>query len=140
MKVKGRIQGDKPMDKIYLPPYANEDEFEYFVEDLDFYFDRYLGKEVFVRGTNLNWRGQDGEKYFLLEDTKQIFRELVHLDTDFTFSISKARGRNTYKATSTNHDCHSHFILSFRKPEEKYGITRHELAYWDQFEEYRGTS
>ena len=104
-----------------LEPYADEFEFEDFTYDIDSYFKQYIGKEVFVRGRNLDWQGRGGEKTFILEETKQVFRELVHEDTDYTFKISRTRGRNTYKARSASHDCPtgSHFILSFREPKEK---------------------
>ena len=111
------VLGVQVMDKFYgatLEPYADEYEYEDFIYDLK-YFDKYIGKKVFVRGYNLNWRGINGEKTFLLENIKQIFRELVHTDTDYSFDIKKTRGKNTYKATSDNHDCNSRFILSFRE-------------------------
>ena len=54
-------------------------------------------------------------KTTVFNNIKQIYRELVNTNTDFSFDISKTRGRNTYKATSSNHDCNSRFTLSFRK-------------------------
>ena len=105
------------MDNFYgaiLEPYADEYEFENFIYDLG-YFEKYLGKEVYVKGYNLDWRGSNGEKVFLFDNIKQIYEELVNTNTDFSFDIRKTRGRNTYKATSSNHDCSSRFILSFRE-------------------------
>tara|TARA_R110000765_G_scaffold20524_1_gene53167 strand:+ start:146 stop:481 length:336 start_codon:yes stop_codon:yes gene_type:complete len=111
------------MSKFYgatLEPYAGEDEYEDFIYDLE-YFNKYIGKEVCVKGYNLNWRGVNGEKVFLFNNIKQIYRELVNTNTDFSFDISKTRGRNTYKATSSNHDCNSRFSLSFRKESDNEG-------------------
>ena len=51
---------------------ANRENFLY---DLG-YFEKYLGKEVFVVGKNLNWRGSCGEMTFILQDIKQIFEKL----------------------------------------------------------------
>tara|TARA_R100000808_G_scaffold1229_2_gene5794 strand:- start:5338 stop:5676 length:339 start_codon:yes stop_codon:yes gene_type:complete len=103
-----------------LEPYADEWDYDDFVCDIDSYFNQYLGKEVFVRGVNLNWRGQNGVKTFVLEETEQVFKELVHENTDYSFDISRTRGRNTYKARSSNHDCPtgSYFVLSFREVSE----------------------
>ena len=105
-------------DLAYLEPYPDYWDFDDFVQNIEAYFERYLGKEVFVKGSNLNWKGSSGEKIFILENTEQVFRELVHENTDFTFSISRTRGRNTYKARSSSHDCPtgSYYILSFREP------------------------
>ena len=109
-----------------LEPYADEDEFYDFIYDIDSYFNQYIGKEVFVRGRNLDWQGRSGEKTFLLKETEQVFRELVHENTDYTFKISRTRGRNTYKARSSSHDCPtgSYYILSFREPKEKTNDTK----------------
>ena len=35
-----------------LEPYADEDEFDDFIYDIDSYCNQYIGKEVFVRGRN----------------------------------------------------------------------------------------
>ena len=63
------------MDKFYgatLEPYADEYEYEDFIYDLE-YFNKYIGKEVYVKGYNLNWRGVNGEKVFLFNNIKQIY-------------------------------------------------------------------
>ena len=101
-----------------LEPYASDEEYEDFIYDLG-YFERYLGKEVFVVGTNLDWRGGEGEKTFLLEDVRQIYRELVVTNADFSFGIRRGMGKDNYIARSSNHDCNSSFALSFRKQKEE---------------------
>ena len=100
-----------------LEPYADDVDYEDFVYDLG-YFEKYLGKEVFVLGTNLDWRGGEGEKTFLLEDVRQIYRELVVTNADFSFAIRRTEGKSNYIARSSNHDCNSNFVLSFREPKE----------------------
>tara|TARA_A100001015_G_scaffold124018_1_gene137468 strand:+ start:1923 stop:2255 length:333 start_codon:yes stop_codon:yes gene_type:complete len=100
-----------------LEPYADDEEYEDFIYDLG-YFEKYLGKEVFVKGENLNWRGSCGEITFILEDIKQIFEKLVHQDTDFSFLIRGTEGKSNYIARSSNHDCNSSFVLSFSNPKE----------------------
>ena len=108
------------MSKFYgaiLEPYADDEDYENFLYDLG-YFEMYLGKEVFVQGKNLNWRGSCGEMTFILEDIKQVFEKLVHQDTEFSFEIFKSKEPNTYRAESSNHDCNSKFILTFSEPKE----------------------
>jgi hypothetical protein len=108
------------MSKFYgaiLEPYADDEDYENFLYDLG-YFEKYLGKEVFVQGNNLDWRGSCGEMTFILEDIKQVFEKLVHQDTDFSFEILKSKEPNTYRARSSNHDCNSKFILTFSEPKE----------------------
>ena len=100
-----------------LEPYASDEDYEDFIYDLG-YFEKYLGKEVFVLGTNLDWRGGEGEKTFLLEDVRQIYRKLVVTNMDFSFAIRRTRGKSNYIARSSNHDCNSSFALSFREPKE----------------------
>ena len=66
------------MSKFYgaiLEPYGDDLDYEDFLYDLG-YFEKYLGKEVFVQGKNLDWRGSCGEMTFILEDIKQIFEKL----------------------------------------------------------------
>ena len=67
-------------------------------------------------GDGDSWNGTYIIENFL-EDTEQVFRELVHENTDYSFDISRTRGRNTYKARSSSHDCPtgSYFVLSFRE-------------------------
>tara|TARA_R100000329_G_scaffold129033_1_gene107921 strand:+ start:968 stop:1300 length:333 start_codon:yes stop_codon:yes gene_type:complete len=101
-----------------LEPYADDEEYEDFIYDLG-YFEKYLGKEVFVKGENLNWLGSCGDMTFILQDIKQIFKKLVHQDTDFSFSIRGTEGKSNYIARSSNHDCNSSFVLSFSEPKEE---------------------
>ena len=100
-----------------LNPYFNEYDYEFFKDDLN-YFSKYIDKKVYVKGYNLTWNNKNGTKSFILSNVKQILTELVNTNTDFSFEISKTRGRNTYKANSSNHDCTSNYLISFRNTDE----------------------
>ena len=80
------------------------------------YFDKYLGKKACIKGRNLDWLGSEGAAEFILEDSEDICRNLVPENTDFSFQIKRARGRNTYQAVCSHHDCPtgSYFNISFR--------------------------
>jgi hypothetical protein len=92
-----------------------EDHWEQFLGELE-YFEKYLGYTAVIKGRNLDWRGSNGTKEFILEDTEDICRNLVPRDADFHFDIKKARGKNTYQARCFSHDCPtgSYFNISFR--------------------------
>ena len=100
-----------------LNPYFNEYDYEFFKDALN-YFSKYIDKKVYVKGYNLTWDKKNGTKSFIFSNIEQILTELVNTDTDFSFEISKTRGRNTYKARSSNHDCTSNYLISFRNTDE----------------------
>ena len=100
-----------------LNPYFNEYDYEFFKDDLN-YFSKYIDKKVYVKGYNLTWDKKNGTKSFIFSNIEQILTELVNTDTDFSFEISKTRGRNTYKARSSNHDCTSNYLISFRNTDK----------------------
>ena len=111
------------MEIIYNTYFEDQDEsdwaWEDFVYDLK-YFDKYLGKKAYIKGRNLDWRGSEGTKEFILKDSKDMIWELVPENTDFSFKIKRARGRNTYQARCSHHDCPagSYFNISFRGNDE----------------------
>ena len=103
------------MEIIYNTYDESDWAWEDFVYDLT-YFDKYLGKKAYIKGRNLDWRGAEGTAEFILDDSKDMCWKLVPQNTDFTFKIKKARGRNTYQAVCYHHDCPagSYFNISFR--------------------------
>ena len=111
------------MEIIYNTYFEDQDiadlMWEDFVYDLT-YFDKYLGKKAYIKGRNLDWRGSEGTAQFILEDSKDMLWKLVPENTDFTFKIKRVRGRNTYQAICSHHDCPtgSHFNISFRGNDE----------------------
>jgi len=79
-----------------LKPYFDEYDYDLFKDNLN-YFTKYLNNKVSVEGYNLNWNNENGLFTFILTDVKQILTELINTETDFTFSISKAKVSNNYE-------------------------------------------
>jgi len=93
--------------------------FDDFLLDLT-YFDKYLGKKAYIKGRNLDWRGSNGTAEFILNNSEDMYRKLVPQHTPFNLEIKRARGRNTYQARCSHHDCPtgSYFNISFRGNDE----------------------
>ena len=101
-----------------LPAYADENEYENFLSDIDYFFSNYLGRKVFVEGKNLTWRNLSGEANFVLNDPQDIWKKLVP-DADFSFVIEETNGKeDSFKATCGSHDCRSTFEILINKGED----------------------
>ena len=87
-----------------LEPYADEYQFEDFEMEIDYHFDSYLGKKVFVEGKDMGWRNLSGEKTFTLKKTDQIWRELTPRSADFSFKIEDTNDDHVFKAVCSHHD------------------------------------
>ena len=107
-----------------LPAYADENENENFLSDIDSYFNQYLGREVFVKGKNLTWQNLSGETSFVLNDPQDIWQKLVPKYADFSFIIEETNGKEeSFKATCGSHDCQSTFEILINKGEDKMSET-----------------
>jgi len=94
-----------------LPAYADKNEYEDFLSDIDYYFSNYLGGKVFVAGKNLTWENLSGETSFVLNDPQDIWKKLVP-NADFSFIIEETNGKEeSFKATCGSHDGRSTFEI-----------------------------
>jgi len=66
-------------------------------------FKKYIGKTIYVKGSNIGWRNLEGEKTFQLKDGEDIFTEIAPRNCDLSFYISKIKEKE-YKITIYHHD------------------------------------
>ena len=76
---------------------------ENFKGNLDFYFNKYLGYQVMVKGKNMTWRNLSGSKSFNLDNVIDIFKKVVPETSQLNFYLYQT-GKNTYKADVGHHD------------------------------------
>ena len=78
-------------------------EWENFKGNLDYYFNKYIGQEVFIKGKNMTWRNLSGLKNFNLNDVIDIFKEVIPQTSNLNFYLYQT-GKNTFKADVSHHD------------------------------------
>ena len=82
--------------------YMGENCWQYFRDDLDAEFDKYIGKEVHVEGGNMGWRNRSGEKTFTINETTDMFREIAP-ECDLTYKMEKVK-EGEYEVRISHHD------------------------------------
>jgi|TARA_R110002050_G_scaffold210082_1_gene346054 hypothetical protein len=76
---------------------------ENFKDDLDYYFNKYLGCKVIVKGKNMTWRNLSGLKNFNLDNVMDIFEKVIPQTSQLDFYLYQT-GKNNFKATVGHHD------------------------------------
>ncbi len=77
--------------------------YETFVDEIDFEFKKFINKNVYVNATNIGWRHLKGNKEFVLNNTNQIFEEVIPKTNHLSFYLWKV-GKNKYQAKCSHHD------------------------------------
>jgi hypothetical protein len=77
--------------------------YETFIDEINWEFKKFLNKNVYVNAKNIGWRSLEGTKEFILNDTDQIFKEVIPKTSDLTFYLWKI-GKNKYQAKCSHHD------------------------------------
>ena len=77
--------------------------YETFIDELNYEFKKHINKNVYVNAKNIGWRSLEGSKEFTLNDTDQIFKEVIPNTSDLTFCLWKI-GKNKYQAKCSHHD------------------------------------
>ena len=94
---------DKEIEEhFWQDDYMGDACFEDFTYDIDEEFRKYIGKEVYVEGRNMGWRNRSGEKTFTLNETMDIFREIVP-ECDLIYSMEKVKDKE-YEVRIAHHD------------------------------------
>lgn len=89
-------------DHFHDDYYLSDLHFEDFQEMLKCEFDKHIGKEVFVEGSNMGWRNRSGHKTFTINKPIDIFREIAP-ECELTFKIEKVK-ENEYEIRLSHHD------------------------------------
>ena len=84
-------------------PLEVEIYYETFIDEINAEFKKFLNKNVYVNAKNIGWRALEGIKEFTLNDTNQIFEEVIPNTSDLTFYLWKI-GKNKYHAKCSHHD------------------------------------
>ena len=77
--------------------------YETFIDEINYEFKKFLNKNVYVNATNIGWQHLQGTKEFTLNDTYQIFKEVIPNTSDLSFYLWKI-GKNKYYAKCSHHD------------------------------------
>ena len=94
---------DKEIEEhFYNDHYIGEQCYEDFTYDIDGEFRKYIGKEVYVEGSNMGWRNQSGHKSFTLNETIDMFKQIVP-ECDLTYSMEKVKDKE-YEVRIAHHD------------------------------------
>ena len=89
-------------EHFYDDVWIGEQCYEDFTYDIDEEFRKYIGKEVYVEGRNMGWRNLDGEKSFTLNETMDMFKQIVP-ECDLTYSMEKVKDKE-YEVRIATHD------------------------------------
>ena len=87
---------------FYNDYYMGEYHFQDLKDDLEEEFTKHIGKEVYVEGRKMGWRNLDGEKSFTLNETIDMFKEIVP-ECDLTYSMEKVNNKE-YEVRISHHD------------------------------------
>ena len=110
-----------------LSPYADEEETYAFEYDIKEEFTQHLNKVVNVKGKDLTWARLTGSKKFYLIEPLDIVKQLVPLNTDFTYRMEKV-GKMKYKVASSNHDSTEYYDIEITNGLSDEEIVRMELS------------
>lgn len=110
-----------------LSPYADEEETYDFEYDIIEEFTQHLNKVVNVKGKDLTWARLTGSKKFYLIEPLDIVKQLVPLNTDFTYRMEKVE-KMKYKVASSNHDSTEYYDIEITNGLSDEEIVRMELS------------
>ena len=110
-----------------LSPYADEEETYAFEYDITEEFTQHLNKVVNVKGKDLTWARLTGSKKFYLIEPLDIVKQLVPINTDFTYRMEKV-GKMKYKVASSNHDGTEYYDIEITDGLSDEEIVRMELS------------
>ena len=110
-----------------LSPYADEEETYAFEYDITEEFTQHLNKVVNVKGKDLTWARLTGSKKFYLMQPMDIVKQLVPINTDFTYRMEKV-GKMKYKVASSNHDSTEYYDIEITNGLSDEEIVRMELS------------
>jgi len=99
---------NKQIIASYDPQYFKDEidaemGYETFIDEINWEFKKFLNKNVYVNATNIGWQHLQGTKEFTLNDTSQIFKEVIPNTSDLSFYLWKI-GKNKYHAKCSHHD------------------------------------
>ena len=77
--------------------------YENFTGNLQYYFNKYLGHKVMVKGKNMTWKKLNGIKEFYLEDCIDIFEKVIPNTSQLDFYLWQT-GKNKFQAVCGHHD------------------------------------
>ena len=110
-----------------LSPYADEEETYDFEYDITEEFTQHINKVVNVKGKDLTWARLTGSKKFYLIEPLDIVKQLVPINTDFTYRMEKV-GEMKYKVASSNHDSTEYYDIEITNGLSDEEIVRMELS------------
>ena len=95
---------DKEISDYFFSADSEEHHYHWedFLEDLEEEFSQYIGKEVYVEGSNMGWRNRSGEKTFKIQSTKDIFWEIAP-QCELTYEMEKVTDKE-YEVRISHHD------------------------------------
>jgi hypothetical protein len=74
-----------------------------FINEINSEFKKFINKNVYVNAKNIGWQSLEGTKEFTLNDTNQIFEEVIPNTNTLTFYLWKI-GKNKYHGKCLHHD------------------------------------
>ena len=95
---------DKEISNYFFSADSEEHHYHWedFLEDLEEEFSQYIGKKVYVEGSNMGWRNRSGEKTFKIKSTEDIFRQIAP-ECDLTYEMEKVNDKE-YEVRIAHHD------------------------------------
>ena len=96
------ITDEEIKDYFWQDEYIGERHWEDFQYMLEEEFTQHIGKDVYVEGRNMGWRNLSGEKTFTINETIDMFREIVP-ECDLTYKMEKVK-EGEYEVRIAHHD------------------------------------
>ena len=76
---------------------------ENFKGNLNYYFDKFIGCEVKVKGENMTWKRLSGVKKFYLDNVMDIFENVIPNTSQLNFYLWQI-SKNSFQAKCSHHD------------------------------------
>ena len=76
---------------------------ENFKGNLNYYFDKFIGCEVKVKGENMTWKKLSGVKKFYLDNVMDIFEKVIPSTSQLNFYLWQT-SENNFQAKCSHHD------------------------------------
>tara|TARA_R110002167_G_scaffold102276_1_gene265505 strand:- start:625 stop:1077 length:453 start_codon:yes stop_codon:yes gene_type:complete len=89
-------------DHFYNDHYIGEEHYQDFLYELEEEFTDYIGKDVYVEGTNIGWRNRSGHKEFKMEFADDVFKKIIP-ECNLTYSMEKVKDKE-YEVRIAHHD------------------------------------
>ena len=107
---------DKEIEEhFYDDVWIGVQHYEDFTFELEEEFTKHIGKDVYVEGRKMGWANRNGKKSFSINETIDMFREIVPENCDLTYKMEKVKeGENEVKIATHDSPMGEYYNLKIK--------------------------